>query len=277
MVDLLAGQVTQRVTASDRLITHVTDYMVAAATLSGKTKPLFSVDGGTAGPYTRNADIWLPGLDWSCVPVRVDYGSGNVSTQYRGCLVTAQHMVAVNHAGFTAGHTVYFLGSDDQMYSRTISSVDTSLSALDLRVAKLSSALPSAVSPAKMLPASVGDWVTANDYTTGLPIAVLDQELKVVSHRWTGHITDNFASMPTETVSPMSTYAEAFIAGDSASPCFIVINDEPILLALAASSAQSGPSMHLNRAGLDASVTSLGGGQTITSCDLTMFTQGENE
>lgn len=277
MVLAMSGRISERRIAADRLIDHVTNYMVAAASVAGKTKPLFSVDGGTTGPYTRNPQTWLPGVDWSCVPVKVDYGAGNVSSLYRGCLVTPIHLLSVNHGGYVQGNTVYFLGTDNTVYSRTIALQNFSLSANDMRVSILSSALPSAVVPAELIPANIGTWIDTVDHddlaSPGFPIVTLDGELKITTHRWTGYQNgfDYFATMPAETVSPMSAYAESFVAGDSASPCFAIISGKAVLVALAATDQNTGPSVNKLRVGLDAAIAALGGGYSLQSVDLMGF------
>lgn len=271
-----SGLVTQRIIAAPRLVDHVASYMAAAAGIPGKTKPMFSSEGGIVGPYTRNANTWLPGVDWSSMPVRIDY-NGSVSKLARGCLVTPRHLLAVNHAGVAPGNTVYFLGTDDQLYSRTVTAVNASLSAEDLRVALLSSDLPSVVTPAKLLPANVENWIDTADHddleNTGFSIVMIDQDLNIVSKRWTGYnpASLNQATYPNETIAPMSAYTESIVGNDSASPVYIIINGVPVIISLVSSIAQSGPAFNKLRIGLDAAVVALGGGHALQSVDLMGF------
>lgn len=107
---------------------------------------MYSTRDGTSLTFVKNNNFWLKNKDFSCVSIYNNDG-GNVMG---GTLITPSVFVVAKHFPMTTGATVYFLGNNNTLYSRTIANT-IGLSSADITLHKLNSPLPSTVVPAKIV------------------------------------------------------------------------------------------------------------------------------
>lgn len=266
----LSGRVTSTVAPAVRLAAHVNPYIAALAAVVGKTKPFLS--GFTApSPSSANANCWITNVDFTAMPVWCNTAGGYTAAG-RGCLITPIHHIQASHNGMAVGESFGFRGGDGTVYTRTVASRDRTIG-YDIQINRLDSALPSAITPARMF--AVGDvatYISSGDFSTGINSIAIDAELKIVSKKWVGADADaNYLSITNATAANIVDFTETMIPGDSGSPNFIIVSGLPVLLTTNYQSEKS-PAYHVHRAAIDAAIVSLGGSGTVTSVDLSGFT-----
>lgn len=248
------------------------------ALLAGKTpstaKPLYTTqDHGTAS-YVRNTGSWAASLDLTCVSPW--NSAGGIS--YAGTAISPRHIIYARHFpsdGIPDGTTFRFVTADGEVVTRTLSdslALGGSGYAYDLTIGLLDSALPSTITPAKVLPSSVLDYLPSLSEVYSLPCLVIDREEKAL-------VTDLFSLAPTYATCHVPvdatrlTFYEQLITGDSGNPVFLIINDVPTLVTtLTYSGAGAGPRIHALHSEINAAMATLGGGYSLTDVDLTGFT-----
>jgi hypothetical protein len=210
---------------------HVQAETFEPAQVAGKTWTMFSTFGNHDGPYTRNPNFWLADYDFTCVPT-CQFNSG-LSKTPRGALVTRRHLLSATHAGYTNGATLYFVGNDGEVYSRTVlSSTDVGF---DTLVVRLSSDLPATVVPCKVLPANIESLLTGDSLLDNLiPIITVNQYSQAVARKWSGISTQSGARKyhinQTITTAPFTSFSTNVVSGDSGSPSFLLVDGEAVLV-----------------------------------------------
>ena len=263
----LSGKVeSTTAVAGTRVATQVTASMLRWTSEPNRTNTMFTTNGGQSGTYVSDHERFIHYVDFTSSPVWIDK-SGSPKTWGRGCLITPQNCISAAHFAHVVGEAIVFRGADGVLYERTVASVDTSIG-YDVAISELSSALPTAVSFAKMLPADADDWISSGDLTAELPIVLIDQDLKLITKQWTGYDTglyDNkYIVTANEDDLPGSQYTKTLIAGDSGSANYIILNGEAVLISCN-HLITAGPAYHLLRTEIDAVLAALGGAYTATT------------
>jgi hypothetical protein len=141
------------------------------------------------------------------------------------------------------GAKVYFRGTDGKGYSRELVATNQ-VSITDLTVGLLDEDLPLSVHPAYVL---ADDFEKYIGNGAGLPVVSFDYEEKA--------IVAELAAIPGKSkaayvrsrppISPLrKLFYEPIIQGDSGNPCFLIMNQDPILLyTLHSGGAGGGPSI----------------------------------
>jgi hypothetical protein len=267
-----SGRITSTANPTVRLIDHCRTYLQHSASHANKSWSMYTTaSGGISGTYTRNPTVWLPYVDFSCSPVWIDRVSAP-TTAGRGCLVTPRHMLLADHFGATEGGTVVFQGASGTLYERTFGPVDRTIGS-DVQVAILTVALPSDVTPAKLLPTNYSTYLTSTDLTNEFPTVAINKYLQLITQQWIGYAGSphtTYALMALEDDSPSSNYTTPMVTHDSGSANFLIINGQPVLF-MENHFPDGGPAYHNHRTAIDASIATLGGGYSTTSIDLSSF------
>jgi len=242
---------------------------------------IFSTYNPSSQSYVRNVNCWAYGLDLTAISP----GNSQTNNLWAGALVTPRHFIVCAHASMGTGAVMHFVGQDNTLYTRTITSITTAGGYTnyypDYRVATLDSDVPAEITYAKVLPDNWPNKLPSLNYTYRVPALCLDQEEKAL-------VTDlaqitagagMYGSMAYFTV-PADTQRQLFyeekIGGDSGNPAFLIINNQLVLLNVwTFGGAGSGTSLTGHKAAInalieastDASFVSMNGTQYAATAD----------
>lgn len=269
-------------------LTDEVDRRAAAVTTPSTQKPIFSSYNHTTATYTRNTSLWITGVDITCYSV----WNSNSAQNKAGTLVSPRHLIYANHYTYPNGTTVRFVDNSNNVVDRTIDS-QVRVGTTDIQVAKLNSDVPAGISFAKVLPTgypyrlpNLPDLQYFGDGFYNIPYIYSDQENKILCGNATSLLVDaniypqggssglknNFSGgqVPVDYPDRYDLW-ENVISGDSGSPAFFIYDGGVVLLATWYY-AFSGPSVAAWHAEVDAAMTTLGGGYTLTDADLSTYT-----
>lgn len=240
---------------------------------------IFSTQDHSGGTYTRNADFW--GSPFVEALTGISPWNSTGSFQRGGILISPRHMLFATHYPPDNGATVRFVKSDNTVITRTISGLNT-LSQTgpdypDFTIALLDSDVPSGIAFAKVLPDNFKDYLPDDIAAARIPCAATDQEEKL--------LVQDVATIPLNaTVTeycamqvPVSLLRLAFyenkVGGDSGNPAFWIIEGQLVLLTLWAYGQNGGAGTSVTdfKTEINAAMTSLGGGYSLTEVNLSSF------
>jgi hypothetical protein len=231
-----------------------------------------------------NASSWVSGFDLSCCCVSDTQRSG----QSGGCLISPRHVLFTEHWRVTGG-TVTFLTPDGDTVTRTVTGYEDigPANASDLYTSDLSVALLDSdatdVTVAKVLPSDYLDYLPAVEIMDDgiayqrsaacVPMIRVDRNrdayvIDILS------LTGSYAAATEPVDATRQTYYTPAADGDSGSPLIVPMSDgSPLLLGMTSrSGAGSGPNPARWATDINAAMTSLGGGYSLTEADLSGFT-----
>lgn len=221
-------------------------------------------DPGTA--YTRNSNCWLSTVDLT--PIAAWNSTGVF--QRGPTLISPRHIIGATHWPFTTGTTVDFVKADNNtVVTRTVTAT-SAIAGTDIIIGVLDSDVASGIAFARVLPAT---WAAKLPTLSLFPVPVCssNQGKEVFVRSLVSLGASVQCAAPTAT-NQIGFYRDA-IGGDSGSPCFMVINDKMVILCCWLGGAGgSGPSVTNYRTEINAAMTSLGGGYSLTDADLSGFT-----
>ena len=245
-------------------VSDAIDARIASKSASTALK-VFSTQNHTAGTYIRNTSFWGADIDFTCVSPWNSNGGVNKA----GTLISPRHIIFAKHYKIANGATIRFVKADNTVITRTLSSqIDI---ANDLTIGLLNSDVPAGISFAKILPQDVDDYIVG--IANRIPCVRFDQEEKALI----GDIYNSFnnevvyARVPSN--SKRVEFYEDVVGGDSGNPCFLIINDEPVLITTWTHGvAGDGDNIKYYKTEINSAMTTLGGGYQLTEVDLTGFT-----
>lgn len=220
-----------------------TGYVRGAASLAidnrliGKSaataKKIFSVQDHANAHYVRNTNCWAADIDLTCAS---PWNSQSANLR-AGTLISPRHVVFAWHNEFYVhpGHTLRFIDSTNGGVDRVVVAVkqvmNTGIEQFDIMLGILDSDVPpNRISFAKILPPDYTDYFGSKtrDDIVRIPVIRFDQEEKAL----VGDL--NFIWQNTGCSAYCQgkrlDFYEKIICCDSGNPCFVVINDEPVLL-----------------------------------------------
>lgn len=254
-------------TVASSLRRHLDDQVnsrIASFTNFSDRQQMFSAkDPGTS--YTRNSNCWLSTVDLT--PIAAWNSTGVF--QRGPTLISPRHIIGATHWPFSTGTTVHFTKADNTLVSRTVTAV-SAIAGTDIIIGLLDSDVASGIAFARVLPAT---WATKLPTLSlfGVPVCSSNQGKEVFVRSLISLGASVQCTTPTAT-NQIGFYRDA-ISGDSGSPCFMVINDKMVILCCwLGGGGGSGPSITNYRTEINAAMTSLGGGYTLTDADLSGFT-----
>lgn len=256
------------------LAKHITDSTIALIGSNiAANMPIFSTRDNTTPTYVRNASCWASSLDWTGASVWNSLGANTRA----GVAITPRHTLHALHYPVTIGTTLRFVAADNSVVTRTVSNVysvpQSETYAKDIQIALLDSDLPASITPLKFLPANAADYLPSWSGSTIPAIgtnqfkAALCAPCRLVD---TQYGTKYAALVETDT-EPYSHVYTPIISGDSGCPVFVAVNNTPVLIAHW-TFAGMGPAHHLLLTEIATALTTLGGGHTLSTVDLSSFT-----
>lgn len=241
--------------------------------IAGKTAsaalPIFSTQNHGTATYVRNTGGWAADVDLTAIsPWNSDAG-----TNKAGVAISPRHVLFATHYYPMVGCTLRFIAADNTVVTRTLTAVEplTLVSGYypDLTVGKLDSDLPSSISFVKILPDDWEDYLPTLDRLE-VPVCGTDQEEKLLVMEMPQMSTSIAMRLPTGAA--RRAFNEAIVGGDSGNPAMMIINDELVLLTCwTYGGAGKGTSVNWQHTAIDAAMTSLGGGYTLTDVDLSAY------
>ena len=252
----------------DAVDSRIAGYTAAEAAAA---LPLFSTIDHANATYVRNTDSWLNDIvdQITCFPV---YTSDRPAYPQRrgGALISPRHLAMAWHSRVPNGTVMRFVDVDNNVVAREVTGVQR-VGSTDIAIALFDSDVPTSIGFAKVMPS---DWDT---------YLLLSWSCKVpaVGTHFSKHAAVHDANYATATApgigfttpndSQRLLFYEPVIVGDSGSPVFFIINDELVLLTTW--SSPGGGANYANYiSGINAVMTSLGGGYQLTTVDLSGFT-----
>lgn len=218
-----------------------------------------------SGTFVRNAGCWANGVDLSCASPWNSTGG----PQRAGTLVSRRHVLFCKHASFypTTGASMLFVSPDSTPVYRTLSAI-LPVPNVDIVVGLLDSEVPESISFARVMPSNYTAYLPGIDGVSSIPVMTLNQSdrASVAALR---HLSASF-----ENTYPDSypSYSGTIVSGDSGNPVFWVVNGSPVLLGVLTIGGYGGGSIVSAYASVvNAAMTTLGGGYTLTSVNLTGF------
>ena len=260
---------------SDKSVTRRADLV-----LSGEASvPVYTTQDHAGGIYVRNPLNWCADIDLTCISPWNSVGTH----QRAGVLITPRHIVLAQHYPLADGTTIRFVADDNTVVTRTVTN-SLQIATTDMRVSILDSDVPESISFAKCLPSDYLTYlrcaVAPNNIVPGLPVISTDQEEKLLYMELRRVIHNNggvyYTQMHYAADLIYPEYAslhEQYVTGDSGSACFLIINNEPIILSCVYGSEGVGgrfvgPAIHYYAAQVNTALTTLGGGYQLTTIDL---------
>jgi hypothetical protein len=239
------------------------DSRIAALTPS-VVKPIFSAMDHAGNSYTRNASTWLTSLDITCLSV----WNSVLANKGAGTLITPRHIAFANHYAITDGATLRFVTSGNVVVTRTLSS-QLNVAGTDIQIGKLDSDVPGTISFAKVLPANYATYLPGIAY--GVPTVSTDQDKNAMVGVL--YYFSTIANFRYPTVADRLAMNEPIVLYDSGAPAFLIINNELVLVTTwNFGAAGSGPNIANYITQINAALSTLGGGYTLTTASMAGFT-----
>lgn len=237
-----------------------------------KNGPVFTTQDHTTPNYVRNQELWCADMDLTCISP----WNSNGGVRKAGVLVTPRHVVNASHYEYNVGNTVRFVEEDGTAHDRVITGKKRHPNyapySPDLTLYTLSSDLPAAITPCKLMPANWNQYLVQNFFNRP-PALGLDQEEKALIIDF--HTNGSFLT-PVD-VSRL-IFHENKISGDSGNPAFLIVNGELVLVTVwTFGGAGSGTPVashiaDLNQMIIDADTQAgVSTGYTVTEADFSSF------
>lgn len=243
--------------------TDAVDSRIAGVTPS-TAKSIYTTQNHGSGIYTRNASCWCADLDLTCISPWNSTGANKRA----GTLITPRHVLFAWHYQIGAGATIRFVQSDNTVVTRTVSSVQSVSGAgldKDITIGRLDSDVSAGISYAKLLPANYASYLPG--LSNGIPCLGLDQEEKALVCEWVSTTSCRYPS-----TADRQALNESLISGDSGNPLFAIIGGELVLLTVwTYGGAGSGTELAANITAINDTITSLGGGGSVTTVNLSSY------
>jgi hypothetical protein len=206
--------------------------------------PIFSTQNPATQEYIRNSNCWVNDIDFTSKGVWNTSGGFGMG----GCLLTRKHMIFTSHSNYfpSVGSQIHFAeksaatNQKEPIYIGTVVNVSNSISG-DKRLIRLSSDVPSVISPAKILPSNFSSYFpnqrigdncncVSGDGDLSIPAVWIDQNnvarLRLISI----NRDDSFYQKSSTAYASYSQYAPSAVAGDSGSPIYLIINGSAVFL-----------------------------------------------
>jgi hypothetical protein len=194
-----------------------------------------------------------------------------------GILVAPDVVVTAKHVCYGIGDTLYFVDNNNVTYPRTISAVNSNMYGVgDICVARLSSDLPPAITPAKVLPVSAltSDLSLGAFTSNNLPMMSTNQFRKINFSMLQGR--GEWIYPPDSTSILYPWFSGVPIPGDSGTAVFTIVNNQLVALGTWSTSGgflnlsfSSGPFNTYDT--IDSAITAFGSSHQLTPVDLSGF------
>jgi hypothetical protein len=233
------------VTAADDAAAEI-DSRIAGQTSSAALPLWSSMDEAGGQSFTWNANSWAAGLDFTCVSPWNDSIAGEPGNR-GGTLISPCQIIFSKHYPFNVGDQISFVTADGQTVSRSIVAVNA-LADTDLAIGLLDSDVPAGITPASVLPADYATYFPSNG--TEIPVARLNIARQAGVWDTTMVETQGASSVgtfdalafthPSADLEPTrAALSTTIINGDSGSPVFVILDNQPVLISLVTSGSDA--------------------------------------
>lgn len=254
-----AGSLAQHLVAS---ITALVGSKTSSA------KPIYSTQNHAAATYVRNSACWAASINLTAFS---PWNSREAN--YRaGVAITPRHTIQAAHYPLAVSDTIRFITTGNAVVTRTVSGIN-SISGSDIQIALLDSDLPASITPISFAPENLYDYLPSLQ-TFSVPMLATDYEEKAfIKENFPAYWSNasHFATFRNSPTDPFSRMTEAIISGDSGNPVCMVINGSPVIISHWLG-IDYGPLYHTFLTEIAAALTSLGGGHSLSTVNLSSFT-----
>lgn len=225
----------------DSVVQNVTgefeNIVYGSSFLNGRLNMFVPPGPYAASGWTRNPNFWLGHIDWSSISIRNSRAHNRCGT-----LISPRYAICTSHFPLSVGDQIYFVASDNTPIARTVESVTMWPWPLyDAQLLRLSAPIVYAdhgVNFAKVMPTNWGEYIRGVKATSlvqylstrGIAGVEINQDklASVAPVRFGGNgFSSNVGDFPT-TPSPIPNLS--IRVGDSGHPCFLLFNQEPVLV-----------------------------------------------
>lgn len=267
------------------------DARINGVTASDATTKLFSTQDEGSGTYVWNTDFWAYGVDWTPIVAWNSYSDccppGDAERR-AGVLISPRHVILANHYTIPNGQTVRFIEQDGDIVTRTVSS-QAQVGSTDIKILLLDSDVTAGIGFVKVLPSNYNDYLpslfpTFDPGSATSTVSVPSVNLLGGSYiesdsdkqgylRELSYLSLNYGtSYTTPTIADrLAFFGRNYYTGDSGNPSFLIINDEAVLISITSSFGGYGPSIADYATEINSVMTTLGGGYSLTTADLSAF------
>jgi len=237
------------------------------------------------GPWVRSESHWLADVDLTCIS-GWNQGSNGV---IRATVVSPEHWVCCKHGWEPkAGDVLRFIGPDGEVSVHTVTST-VNVDGADIRVGRITPALPEHITFAKVLPKGCRNRLPGFSWAGAVvPAFKINQDLQALVVGTTVPYSDStrrpWGATPSTLLGdlePLKQFTNNLRFLDSGNPTFVLVNGEAILVSVH-SSTIGGPFLSDDGVGnyveltpiydlVNAAMTALGGGYQLTDVDISSF------
>lgn len=232
--------------------------------IKNQTSQLSGSDQNIYGDYgIRNINVWTEDIDLTGIA----FWNSRANNVHRGgVLISPRHILMVKHLNYhlQPGDTVRYITNSNTVVERTVQAI-SDFSSHDKVVGLLNSDVPNTVKFYKIMPSDWQDYLSVFD-NSEVPIIHVNKSRKIFQRYRISGFSDYY-SLAHKTANIKSA---EIISGDSGQPFFHIINGELVLLSVNTSSSTS-PGISDVISEINSRMTSLGGGYTLTTIDLSGF------
>lgn len=255
------------------LLEHMTTYFNNILPTANENQKNLFVNNitGTPTSYTRNTNPLIPNLDFTCMS---PWNSSGFNTM-AGTLVSNKHVIFCKHLSFypSVNSTIKFITNNNTIVTKTLTKItplgDINSFAPDIVIGTLDSDIPNTISIAKILPTNYITYFPS--HTTINPYAadciITSNQDKHIGISSISRFSNSDFSFGISSQYP--TLSQRIRAGDSGSPCFLVINNTLILLGVL--SSNGGGSLISSYISEINNILSTDGSYALTPVDLSSF------
>ena len=229
-------------------------------------KPLFSAMNHATGTYTRNASCWAAAIDTTCISPWNAYGVDGMA----GTLVSPRHVLFANHYRPPANTSIRFVDGSNAVATRTITAI-SQVGSTDISIGVLNADVPSGVNFARILPSNWAAYLPAwaNGKTTLPVLTTRYGKPALISEIVTPTVGFDLTK---PTAAGRVQWWESIVTGDSGNPVFLVVGTVPVLVGVYTYGGfGEGDAVHQHTAAINAVMTTLGGGYSLTAIDLSGY------
>ena len=237
------------------------------------------------GPYVRSSDHWLAGVDLSCISVWNTGTNGVV----RATMVSPEHWVCCKHGWEpSTGNTLRFAAQDGSVSTHTVVGT-VNIDGADIRVGRITPAIPAGVSFATVLPKDARDYLPGFSPDAPVPAFKINQDFQALvvgsTTPYASSTRRAWSATPQTLLGDLASlqgFTNDIRYLDSGNPTFVLVNGEAVLVSVH-SSVVGGP--HFSDDGIgnpsplpsiydlvNSAMTTLGGGYQLTDADIDEFT-----
>ena len=230
-------------------------------------------NGAARDHFRPNPKFWLKGVDFSCVSP----WNSQAGRLRAGTAISKRHVIFAKHFPISRGTRIVFVDGEGNVcpcYIEKTKAIDHS----DFMVGSLNAELTPNIRPAKILPPDYEKYIGDGK---GLPTVTFDQyerallaELRPIS---TNDLIQSMGSTESSTMN-WCPFSRRMIVGDSGSPAFLLIGNEPIFAyTLYFGGYGTGPAIHRFRREVQAAMDELCPGYKLETFDFEKVRCGDGK